>query len=412
MTPKRLHCFSNYLSVAFALMLGTAISASAIEFGPLKVGGAMRVNYIQGDYAKDDSGAPQRGGNGGNFKFDTFRINLDFEYEGWIAKGEYRWYDGYNFLHTGWLGYESDDFGHLELGLTRTPFGVAALGPASNFFLDQHFYLGLSDVMKLGATYTRSFDRLTLDLGYYPVDVWNGNGSSAKSSRYSYAVVNEDVNEIPGAYKQRHQFNIRTTYDLEELNTTFGASAQWSTLDASSDEAHDSNAYAASLHSKSAYEDFGLMLQLTRFEFDANYKTGADGVRPPNSLINMGSYDFAWPAATRGWIPSVALSYTVRPEVDFIDYITFYNDYSIIIKDGEMDGKDFNNSSMNVTGMMIARGNWFIYVDYVLSDGNYFVGDKKDVYADTYAESEVGDFGANRNNHWASRFNINFGYYF
>lgn len=412
MTPKRHTRNSIYLSTALTCIMGAAVSASAIEIGPLNIGGAIRANYVQGDYVKNDSGAPQRGGNGGNFEFDTFRINLDFEYEGWIAEGEYRFYDGYNFLSTGWIGYESDEFGHLELGLTRTPFGVGPFGPANSFFFDQHYYVGLADMKKIGATYTRSFDRFTLDVGYYPVDVWNGNGSSDESSRYSFAVVPEDSGEIPGAYKQRHQFNIRTTVDLEELNTVFGASAQWATLDASSDEAHDSNAYAAGIHAKSSYEDFVLMLQLSRFEYNANYKTGADGVRPSNKLINMGSYDFAWPSATRGWVPSVALSYTVRPEIDWIDSITFYNDYSIIIKDGDLDGVNFNNSSLNTTGMAIARGNWFIYVDYVISDGNYFVGDKKDVYADTYAESSVGDFGANRNNHWASRFNINFGYYF
>lgn len=394
-------------------MLGVTLSASAIEIGPLNIGGAIRANYILGDYVKDDSGAPQRGGNGGNFKLDTFRINLDFEYEGWIAEGEYRFYDGYNFLATGWVGYESDEFGHLEIGVTRTPFGVGPFGPANGFFFDQHYYVGLADMKKIGATYTRSFDRFTLDVGYYPIDVWNGNGSSSESSRYSFAVVPEDVAEFPGAYKQRHQFNIRTTYDLEEINTIFGASVQWSTLDASSDEAHDSNAYAASIHSLSSYNDIVLMLQLSRFEYNANYKTGADGVRPSNKLINMGSYDFAWPAATSGWIPSVSLAYTVRPkQIDWIDSVTFYNDTSVILKDGDLEGVNFNNSTLNTTGMAIARGNWYIYVEYVISDGNYFVGDKKDVYADTYAESSVGDFGANRNNHWASRFNINFGYYF
>lgn len=67
---------------------------------PLR-GGAIRANYIHGDYAKENSGAPQRGGNGGNFVLDTFRINLDLAKDGWIGKGEYRGYNGYNFLHTG-----------------------------------------------------------------------------------------------------------------------------------------------------------------------------------------------------------------------------------------------------------------------------------------------------------------------
>lgn len=94
MTPKRHTRNSIYLSTALTCIMGAAVSASAIEIGPLNIGGAIRANYVQGDYVKNDSGAPQRGGNGGNFEFDTFRINLDFEYEGWIAEGEYRFYDG------------------------------------------------------------------------------------------------------------------------------------------------------------------------------------------------------------------------------------------------------------------------------------------------------------------------------
>jgi hypothetical protein len=62
--------------------------------------------------------------------------------------------------------------------------------------------------------------------------------------------------------------------------------------------------------------------------------------------------------------------------------------------------------------MSIARGGWFIYVDYALSNGNLFVGNRDDVFGDTVADSSVGDLGANRNDRWNSRFNINFGYYF
>lgn len=128
----------------------------------------------------------------------------------------------------------------------------------------------------------------------------------------------------------------------------------------------------------------------------------------------MGAYDFAWPVASRGLIPSVAVSYTIREPVSWIDSITFYNDYSVIVKDGSDANGGFNDSAMNVTGMAIARGNWYIYVDYAISSGNYFVGDEGDDYGDgeTYGSASVGDFGANRNDEWNGRFNINFGYYF
>lgn len=402
--------------VIMALGVGTALGFGGIDAGPLTIGGAIRANYVQGDYVKDDSGAPQRGGNGGNFELDVFRINLDFEHDGWLGKAEYRWYDGYNFLHTGWVGYESEKLGHLELGLNRVPFGVGPFGPANSWFFDQHYYVGLSDHMKLGVKFTRSFGGLTLDAGYYFRDMPNGCGASPHSARYAFAVVDEDVGDIPGAYRETHQVNARAIYAIEKLKTDIGVSAQWTRMDAQDSRAKDSDAYAVSAHTKSTFGPVGIMLQLTSYDFDPDYRADTDGVRPSNALVNMGAYDFAWPVASRGIIPAVAVSYTIKEPVSWIDSITFYNDYSVIVKDGALDGADFNDSNLNVTGMSIARGNWFIYVDYALSDGNYFIGNKGDDYGlgdeGVYGNAAVGDFGANRNDKWNGRFNVNFGYYF
>ena len=88
----------------------TAVAAepsNKIQLGPLTIGGAMRINYVIGSY-EGGGGGPSRGGNGGNFELDTFRINMDLKHNQWLGKLEYRWYDGYNFMHTGWLGYQFD----------------------------------------------------------------------------------------------------------------------------------------------------------------------------------------------------------------------------------------------------------------------------------------------------------------
>jgi len=414
--------YSRNTTKWMALLALCAVSATAawgfggIEAGPLTIGGALRANYVIGDYVKDDSGAPQRGGNGGNFELDVFRINVDFEQNGWLGKAEYRWYDGYNFLHTGWVGFESEDVGRIELGLNRIPFGVGAYGPANSWFFDQDFYVGLSDHMKLGAKYTKGFGNLTVDAAYYAREMFNGMGASSDSARYCYAVVDEAVADIPGAYRNTHQLNGRAIYSVEKLKTDVGVSAQWSMMEAQDGLAEDSDAYAVSAHTKSTFGPVGLMLQLTSYDYDPKYRVTADGVQPNDDLINMGAYDFAWPVASKGVIPAVALSYTIKEPVSWIDSITFYNDYSVILKDGSDVNGDFNDSAMNVTGMAIARGNWYIYVDYAIANGNYFVGNDGDSY-DTgedglYSNAAVGDFGANRNDKWNGRFNINFGYYF
>lgn len=404
------------LCALFAFALIPSAEAVIYEAGPLSLGGAMRVNYIQGDYAKDDSGAPQRGGNGGDFVLDTFRLNLDLAQDEWLGKAEYRWYNGYNFLHTGWLGYEDEALGRIEVGVNRTPFGVGPYGPANNWFFDQHYYIGLADAMKVGVKGSKKFDQWTVDLAYYVMDTPNGNGTSSESVRYSYAVVPEDVGDVPGVYELEQQVNARAVYHLESIATDLGVSAQWARLDAKDARASDADAYAFSVHSKSTWRDFALMLQVSSYTYDVKYRTDEPGTVPYKDLIVMGAYDFAWPVATEGLIPSIALSYTIQPSSPWIDSITFYNDYSMLLKEGAIDGEDFNDTTMNITGMAIAKDAWYIYVDYALSNGNYFIGDRDDDYSfgetGSYANASVGDFGANRNDRWNGRFNINFGYYF
>lgn len=406
--------------LAVALVLGAFLfphisHAIGQELGPLQVGGAMRVNYVLGDYQKDGSGAPQRGGNGGDFELDTFRVNLDYKQDSWIGAVEYRWYAGYNFLHTAYIGYEEDAFGRLEVGLNRTPFGVGAYGPANSWFFDQHYYVGLADTMKVGVKYTKVKGPLTVDLAYYPSDISQGQGGSDESSRYSYAVVPEDVADIPGSYRETHHVYGRAIYALEDLHTDFGMSAKWSQLDARDERASDSDGYAVSVHSRSSFGPVGLMLQLSSYEYDTDYQVAA-GEEAPQDLIVFGGYDFAWPIASKGVIPSLAVSYTYVPEGDWADSVIFYNDYSVILKDGRYAGNDFNDSAFNITGIAIAKGGWYVYVDYGYSNGHLFIGNEDDSYdfgaEDSYANAAVGDFGANQNDKWNGRFNINFGYYF
>ncbi|HEC75501.1 MAG TPA: hypothetical protein ENI26_14220, partial [Methylophaga aminisulfidivorans] len=156
-----------------------------IRFGNLKVGGAIRANYAIGDYP--ETGGASRGfDDGGNFALDTFRLNLDYKNGPYLGKLEYRWYNGYNFLHTGWLGYQLDDNQQIQLGVNRVPFGPGAYGISQSWFFDQHYYLGLSDDMDLGIKYSQKIGRWNWDIAYYAADEGTYTGSSKDSARYSY----------------------------------------------------------------------------------------------------------------------------------------------------------------------------------------------------------------------------------
>ena len=358
----------------------------------LTIGGAIRANYVIGDYA--NGAAPSRGGDGGNFELDTFRINADYSYESFVAKFEYPWYDGYNMLHTGWLGYNFEDESQIQVGINRVPFGPGAYGNSQSWFFDQHYYVGLSDDMDLGVKYKTSLGDLSLELGYYFSGEGQWRGDSRDSARYSYDVVNESGN----GYEERNQFNVRAiqTLELGEVQADLGASAQYGMLESNGTQ-DDGDHVAASIHGVFKWNNWTLAPQLTYYKYDIDDHTVQSGV-VTDQLIDMGAYDYAYDVAAEAWIPSISLSYYKEvTAVDWLDYVIPYVEYSSIMK----TESDFNDSDLFIFGAAWGRGGWYIYTDLAFSNGNYFVG-----------ADEFTTFGENPTDEWQSRFNINFGYYF
>ncbi|MCB1917688.1 MAG: hypothetical protein KDG52_18490 [Rhodocyclaceae bacterium] len=362
--------------------------------GTLKVGGAMRANYAVGDYG-DDTGGPSRAwDDGGNFTLDTFRVNLDYANDnGVIGKAEYRFYNGSHFLHTGWLGVNFDDGSQLQVGVNRVPFGPGAYGVSQSWFFDQHYYVGLADDMDLGVKYTRPMGDWTVDAAYYFSDEGTGAGHSRDSARYSYDVVNESGS----GYDERNQVNLRAIYHIKNtaVTTDVGASLQYGELKSDGPQ-DDGNHWAASVHMVNKWRNFTLATQLTRYEYDVE----ADQPLGTDDLVLFGAFDFPNTIAAKAWIPAVSLSYYQEtPRIPWLDYVIPYVEYSSIIKDA--DG--FNDSDLVTLGAAWGHGGWYIYTELAYSNGNEFVG----------GESAFGDrLGANADEEWLKRLNINFGYYF
>ncbi|MCB1706734.1 MAG: hypothetical protein KDI17_17855 [Halioglobus sp.] len=386
------------------------VEGTGITLGPLAIGGAIRANYIYGDY-EEVGKAPQRGGNGGNIELDTVRINVTLDYKQWIGQLEYRWYDGYNFLHTGWLGYAFDDSTEIQVGVTRVPFGPGPYGVSQSWFFDQHYYVGLIDDPDLGVKYLTRWGNWDLAFAYFASSEPNGNGDSADSARYGYDAVkwkftiepNGDVVEAPAnGYEESNQFNLRAIYQLESaaFPTHLGVSMEWGELDGKRVE--DGHHWALSGHTVSTLGGFTLATQLTRYQYDI----GNDGLAGAD-LIPLGAYDFAWPVATKGWIPAISLSYRLdTPDIPWLSYLQPYIEYSSIVKDDD----PYNNSELFILGSAWASGGWYIYSDLAYSNGNLFVGDTDDNYSNIY--HGVGDFGVDGNDKWNYRFNLNLGYYY
>ena len=400
-----------------------AVAPAEPKKSPIKIGGAMRVNYIRGTYV--DQG---RGEKIGDVDIEIFRLNADLDYNNIIGRLEYRWYPryfgqahGYSMIHTAWLGYDLGDFGTLKAGIVRVPFGPTAYGVSTSWFFDQHFYVGLADDMDLGIRWTDTLDKLTLDVGYYLMSEPQTIGSSLESSRYSYDIVKWKEKIDPkgsvewgtadeNGFNEQHQLNLRAIYALEGI-ADVGASLQFGMLKGTNVGDNDSgNHYALSAHMKNTVSDFTLYSQFSYYAHnitdDTPWGTG--------ELIPMGAYDFAWPIASKGLIPALSLRYggIDTSSISWIDSVTPYVEWSTILKTVD----DYNASMLVTLGASwTVFGDLYVYSDFALSDGNSFVGHRTDDgeaegYGNIY--TGAGDFGANGNNALNWRLNFNFGYYF
>ena len=392
-----------------------AVEAVEPKKSPVKVGGAMRVNYAYGSYGDEDNPHP-RGEKIGDVDLEIFRLNADLDYNNIISRLEYRWYDGYSMIHTAWLGYNLGDLGTVKAGIVRVPFGPTAYGVSTSWFFDQHFYVGLADDMDLGITWNDTFDKLVLDVGFYPMsDPQLIKYGSLASSRYSYDVVKwEEKADAKGnvewgagenGYDELLQFNLRAIYALENIGD-FGVSLQYGLLKGTNVGNDDSgNHYAFSAHAKNSFADFTLFSQFSYYAHNIADETPWG----TGDLIPMGAYDFAWPVASKGLIPALSLRYggIDTSGISWIGSVTPYAEWSTILKTVD----DYNASTLVTLGASwTILDTLYVYSDLALSDGNFFVGNTEDVYGNIL--TGVNHVGANGNNRWHWRINFNFGYYF
>jgi hypothetical protein len=395
----RLSFYIASLMIGGASLQG-ASSYSSIKVGDFSIGGAVRVNFVQ-DSSKSNTANASKGSQG-VFDLDTIRVNVDYKHDAFLGKFEYRWYPGfdsvengtnYSFIHTAWLGYAIDDDTQVQVGINRVPFGPTAYGISQSWFFDQHYYVGLADDMDLGVKFSNKYKNVKYDIAYYPRSEPDGIGKGGESTRYAYDVVDD--------FHEKDQLNFRAIYTTEMAGYSqdFGFSVLYSKLDSQLNGVSDGSRFAASAHMINHYGNFTLATQLTRYEMSVD--SNNDG--KDDTLVKMGGFNYGEGVASKAWLPAVSLNYKLEtPEIPWLDYALPYIEYSNIIK----DESSFNNSYMWMIGSALARGNWYIYTDLALANGNYFVGPY------TSDDGGTNNFGANTGNDMEYRFNVNFGYYF
>ena len=378
----------------FFLLFTCLVSELPADLSPLRVGGALRANYVYKDWDDNWGGI-------GELAFDTARINLEWTDDVLIGSLEYRYYrdkhsggHDYHMLHHGWVGLRIDDKQELHAGVQKVPFGILPYA-SHNWFFQLGYYVGMEDDYDLGIKYLGATDDWDLQLAWYSQDEGSWSGESDDSARYSYDLVREGNN----GNREKNQFNVRIARTLvysKNIKTELGLSVQYgSVTNRNTGKTGDQSALA--VHLNANWGRWNLMLQGAQYTNDVKNDPVLDA-SPDGSFVVMGAYDAAYNVASDGGLYSVGIAYSLPVSLGSVSNLTFYNDYSLLSK----DNASFSNTRQNVLGMAITAGKFYIYVDMATGKNHPWLGGD---WTNGLAAGEAGDG-------WHTRFNINVGYYF
>ena len=376
----------------FLLILPTVIFISSLLFPSVlkaqespevDIGGALRFNYNLSSWK------PEQKKRGGDFGYDMFRVNALAAYQGVYVNAEYRLYSesfGGGMLKQGWLGYKFNERDELQLGLTQVPFGIQQYN-SHNWFFNLGYYMGLEDDHDMGIKFMRLGDHLEYQLAYFKnaEELNFGDSSAVSYSRYSY--------DVAGNNKEVHQGNVKLLYKWgDSLQSRLGISAQYGGL--------------YNLITKKIGNHYGLA-----GHYEANYrqwniKTEAmlvshNPINAPDDseeVITMAAYGAPYEVAADFNLYTLAISRNVPVDWGPVSNLQLYNDFGYMQKKVTA----FEDSFMNVTGVLVTAGNLYTYIDYAAGYNHSWLGGN---FVDDFA-------GGDPNAKWEVRFNINFGYYF
>ncbi|WP_424494645.1 hypothetical protein [Salinimicrobium sp. GXAS 041] len=375
----------KHLLILFLLITGAVFidEVNAQEAPQVSVGGALRFNYNLSSWK------PEQKTRGGDFGYDMFRINANAAYQGIYLNAEYRFYSeafGGGMLKQGWFGYRFSEIDEIQLGLTQVPFGIQQYN-SNNWFFNLSYYVGLEDDHDMGIKYIHLGEKTEYHLGFFKnaEELSFGNISEISPARYSY--------DVAGRNKEINQFNGKFIFKFgENFQQRLGISGQYGSL-YNLDTKEKGDHHGLALHYEATYQKWNLKAEFMNIAHNPINTTGAS-----REVILMAAYGAPYEVAADFNMYTLTLSRAVPVKWGPVSALQFYNDFGYMQKEVE----DFEDSAMNVTGILVTAGNIYTYIDYAAGFNHSWLGGN---YVDDFSR---GTPGAN----WEARFNINIGYYF
>ena len=346
--------------------------ASASSENYLSIGGAVRFNY-----QVNDSNTRR----GGEFKFDTFRLDINGQYNGILIGSKWRWFEDKALIQTAWMGYNITPTSQVRLGLDLIPFGNQEYN-SHNFDLSPNFQLGLEDNYAFGGTYHYKGDALDVQAGLFKNSSSRLTGGDKNYSPNLIGVGSaKDPNGKPSTKADTvDTAAVRVVYTFkpaQDVNIQVGSSGLFGGVASEQGNIGEYGAFA--LHSEITFKRLHLQLQATHYEYDLKEGEG--------KLIR-GFYGNQITAATRANSYTANVAYKLPVKIGPIERLDFYNDYTLVTDKPNNAADSYDNA----VGLGIAAGAVYVFLDW-------------------HVQQNMGDMTA-LNESTSHYFNANFGYYF
>jgi hypothetical protein len=376
--------------MVFVFILLPFISLFAQDTPEVEIGGALRFNYNLSSW-KD--GQKERGG---DFGYDVFRLNAKAKYKGIKMNAEYRLYSegfGGGMLKQGWVGYDFNPKNNIQIGLTQVPFGITQYN-SHNWFFSINYYVGLEDDHDMGIKYTHSDEKWEYALAFFKnaEELRFGSNSDVSDSRYSYDVGSSS--DGTNRNKEVNQFNAKVIRKFATGSTKhkIGVSAQQGGI-YNLDTENTGDQYSLAAHYELAAGNFDLKAQISKYKYNTENPVGV-----ANDVIAMTAYGFPYMVASEATTYTLGAAYSVPVEWGPVSNLQFYNDFGLVDKAAD----NFEDSLMNVTGVLVSAGNVYTYIDFAAGKNQPWLGSE---WTGALAKGTT-------DVDWEMRFNINIGYYF
>lgn len=342
------------------------------DVGAPQFTGLVELAYTFNDWNETDKDTT------GDLNFGKFILGMDGGEGPFSYSFQYRFYDGYDFLHHAWADYQFSDNDSVKLGLFQTPFGNMDYGYLS-FYGTLPYLAGFNDNQNAGISWNHSQGAWDTTLAFFKSDQLgdSNNHYGANAVGMTGTATYDDNGDLNSRGNQgnteENQLAARVAYTFgqgTDYTTELNLSAKGGQL--YNNQTHDSGdswAVAAGLNGN--YGGWTTLLQATTYEFNAkNPDESVSGLS--DDVVEIGAFDFNFLIPAQGQMYSASLGYSMDVDWGGIDNLFFFNDFSYVDPAHNYSAinggfGDMDDPMLNDVGVKLTAGRYYAWFDVITS---------------------------------------------